>query len=139
MGRMEQQVQRAVEAAKARPMNRQLVVEGSLGKISFSNAKTPKPLLNLKRQESYDGHASRGNKPKIHDTAVGRKTVLKDIEGVYSVLMKMEDHERRMPPPPTEESSGDEIQGHMDWRSRIQELNRQLWEALKVLEPINPR
>ena len=46
MQRMEQQIQRAVEAAKARPKARQLVVEGSLGKIAFSNSKTPRPLLN---------------------------------------------------------------------------------------------
>ncbi|KAK2071673.1 hypothetical protein P8C59_006079 [Phyllachora maydis] len=52
MQRMEQQVQRAVEAAKNKPKNKQLVIEGSLGKISFSNAKTPKPLLNIKRSDS---------------------------------------------------------------------------------------
>ncbi|EEY17372.1 topoisomerase II [Verticillium alfalfae VaMs.102] len=50
--RMEQQVQRAVEAAKNKPKNPQLVIAGSLGKISFSNSKTPKPLLNIKRTES---------------------------------------------------------------------------------------
>lgn len=137
MRRMEQQVQRAVEAAKARPANRQLVVEGSLGKISFSNARTPRPLLNVKRHDSYDATAQRGARPKTQTTAAGRKAVLKDIEAVYSSLMKMEDHERKMPPPPTEESSADEIQGHMDWRTRIQDLNKRLWEDLKVLEPIS--
>ncbi len=49
---MEQQVQRAVEAAKNKPKNKQLIIEGSLGKISFSNAKTPKPLLNIKRADN---------------------------------------------------------------------------------------
>ena len=55
MQRMEQQVQRAVEAAKTKPKNKQLIIEGSLGKISFSNAKTPKPLLNIKRRDSSEG------------------------------------------------------------------------------------
>jgi DNA topoisomerase 2-associated protein PAT1 len=50
--RMEQQVARAVAAAKARPKASQLVLEGSLGKISFSNAKTPRPMLNIKKAES---------------------------------------------------------------------------------------
>lgn len=126
MRRMDQQVQRAVEAVRNKPKNKQLVMQGSLGKISFSNAKTPKPLLNIKRQE-------------IHETKAERTSVLRDIERLYSTLMKMEDHERRMPPPPTEESSGDEIQRHIEWRSRIKELNDSIWKGLKVLEPIMPK
>lgn len=52
MQRMEQQVARAVAAAKAHPKASQLVLEGSLGKISFSNVKTPRPMLNIKRLDS---------------------------------------------------------------------------------------
>jgi len=40
MQRMQQQVQRAVEAAKLKPKNKQLIIEGSLGKIS---SVTPRP------------------------------------------------------------------------------------------------
>lgn len=132
MRRMEQQVQRAVEAAKAKPKNRQLVIEGSLGKISFSNAKTPKPLLNLRRNDLGVP------RPRTAEAVASAKSVLKDIENVYSTLMKMEDHERRMPPPTTEESSADDIEAQMIWRQRIQELNARLWNDLKVLEPIDP-
>lgn len=139
MRRMEQQVQRAVEAAKARPKNKQLVVEGSLGKISFSNAKTPKLLLNIKRQENHDPYSASAGRAKAHETIAGRKAVLRDIEALYSTLMKMEDHERRMQPPPNEESSADEIQSHMEWRQRIQELNKRLWIELKVQVPIDSR
>lgn len=135
MRRMEQQVQRAVEAAKSRPKNKQLVVEGSLGKISFSNAKTPKPLLNLKRPDNVDARS----KPRLSESAAGKISSLRDIEAIYITLMKMEDHERRMPPPPREESSGDEIQNHMDWTKRLGDLNQQLWAELKVHEPIDPR
>lgn len=130
--RMEQQVARAVEAAKARPKNKSLVMEGSLGKIAFSNSKTPRPLLNIKRTDS---EARMRQAPKPAD----RKTALRHIEHLYSTLMKLEDHERRMPDPPTEESSPDVIEGHMKWRSAMQELNQQLWEALKVMEPIHPK
>lgn len=130
--RMEQQVARAVEAAKARPKNKSLVMEGSLGKIAFSNSKTPRPLLNIKRTDS---EARTRQPPKPAD----RKTALRHIEHLYSTLMKLEDHERRMPDPPTEESSPDVIEGHMKWRSAMQELNQQLWEALKVMEPIHSR
>ncbi|KAK9414341.1 putative mRNA decay factor PAT1 domain-containing protein [Seiridium unicorne] len=134
--RMEQQVQRAVEAAKNKPKNKQLVIEGSLGKISFSNAKTPKPLLNIKRTES-SGDARPGSAHRsvsIND----RKVALRAIEDVYSILMKMEDHERTMPPPnpsPTPEA----IQEHDEWRAIAEKLNGQLWDALKIHEQIDPR
>lgn len=136
--RMEQQVQRAVEAAKLKPKNKQLVIEGSLGKISFSNAKTPKPLLSIKRQESSNNGPMGAGKGKVPDAIATRKSVLRDVENIYSTLLKMEDHERKMPAPTTEESSGDEIQEQMDWRQRIQELNGELWAELKVMEPIDP-
>ena len=133
--RMEQQVQRAVEAAKARPKNRQLTVEGSLGKIAFSNSKTPRPLLSFKRQE---------NEAKLHGkgaklTGADRKAILRNIESCYATLMQMEDHERQLPPPPTEESNPGAIQRHIEWRERHRELNAQLWSDLKVMEPIQEK
>lgn len=138
--RMEQQVQRAVEAAKAKPKNKQLVIEGSLGKISFSNAKTPKPLLNIKKPENSDARPNApGRRPsRIANDAADRKTALRDIEAIYGILMKMEDHERNMPPPLGEESDPEEIQLHMEWRQKIQDLNQKLWRSLKVMEPIMP-
>lgn len=147
MQRMEQQVQRAVEAAKLKPKNKQLVIEGSLGKISFSNAKTPKPLLNIKRHESGDANnrpknatrqQSSKNVAQTTLSASDRKTVLKNIEAVYSTLMKMEDHERRLPPVPTEVSSETAIHQHLEWRHTMEELNKNLWRDLKVMEPIIP-
>ncbi|EXJ78812.1 hypothetical protein A1O1_09214 [Capronia coronata CBS 617.96] len=134
MQRMQQQVQRAVEAAKLKPKNKQLIIEGSLGKISFSNAKTPKPLLNIKRQESSDARPATAKKEV---SASDRKTILKNIEAVYTTLMRLEDHERTMPPPPTE-GDADSIQAHLDWRQKMQELNSTLWQELKVLDPIVP-
>ncbi|KAL1798773.1 hypothetical protein ACET3X_002810 [Alternaria dauci] len=133
MQRMEQQIQRAVEAAKARPKARQLVVEGSLGKIAFSNSKTPRPLLNLKRPETND------KLPKNHKSSIAdRKEALRNIEAVYKTLMQMEDHERAMPPPIQEGSPPEAIQAHMEWRSKIEALHQQLWLNTKIMEPINP-
>ncbi|KAI5378847.1 hypothetical protein J4E82_002298 [Alternaria postmessia] len=133
MQRMEQQIQRAVEAAKARPKARQLVVEGSLGKIAFSNSKTPRPLLNLKRTENND------KLPKNHKSSIAdRKEALRNIEAVYKTLMQMEDHERVMPPPIQEGSPPEAIQAHMEWRSKIEALHQQLWLNTKIMEPINP-
>ena len=136
MQRMQQQVQRAVEAAKLKPKNKQLIIEGSLGKISFSNAKTPKPLLNLKRPDSAEPRPSsskKGHELKGSD----RKTVLKNTEAVYNTLMRLEDHERQMPPPPQERDM-DAAQAHIEWRQETQRLNGQLWDELKVLDPIVP-
>ncbi|USW57023.1 Putative mRNA decay factor PAT1 domain-containing protein [Septoria linicola] len=130
--RMEQQVARAVEAAKSRPKNKSLVMEGSLGKIAFSNSKTPRPLLNIKRPDSADIRKQHPLKP------ADRKSALRDIENLYSTLMRLEDHERDMPPPPNEESPPEVIEGHMRWRSAMQELNEQLWSALRIMVEINP-
>jgi len=137
MQRMQQQVQRAVEAAKLKPKNKQLIIEGSLGKISFSNAKTPKPLLNLKRQESGDPRPASARKATNAVSTSDRKAILKNIETVYTTLMRMEDHERRMPPPPAEENA-DAVQAHVEWRQELQRMNAELWDALKVLDPIVP-
>jgi DNA topoisomerase 2-associated protein PAT1 len=143
MQRMEQQVQRAVEAAKNKPKNKQLVIEGSLGKISFSNAKTPKPLLNIKRHDSAadaqrPGSAAARDR-KAHQAGVSgsdRKTVLTDIENVYNTLMKIEDHDRHISPPVNDDINPDLVGLHMDWREKAQKLNQQLWHQLKVHEPI---
>ncbi|KAF2492270.1 hypothetical protein BU16DRAFT_108707 [Lophium mytilinum] len=142
MQRMEQQVQRAVEAAKAKPKNKQLVIEGSLGKISFSNSKTPKPLLNIKRPDHGDGTQGSGRRPSgvnAHGSPIiDRKTTLRNIENVYDCLMKLEDHERRMPPPLAENSDPQTIQAHMEWQTQTQKLHETLWQDLKIMEPINP-
>ncbi|KAB2581200.1 DNA topoisomerase 2-associated protein pat1 [Lasiodiplodia theobromae] len=137
--RMEQQVQRAVEAAKAKPKNKQLVIEGSLGKISFSNAKTPKPLLNIKKPEGEGRPNGAGRRPsRAHHDVADRKATLRNIENVYNILMKMEDHERNMPPPLNDGSSPAQIQEHMEWQHKVQELNQKLWQSLKVMDPIMP-
>ncbi|KAK4100790.1 hypothetical protein N658DRAFT_426809 [Parathielavia hyrcaniae] len=132
MQRMEQQVQRAVEAAKNKPKNKQLVIEGSLGKISFSNAKTPKPLLNIKRTEST-GEAHRPGSAHKHIPSGGdRKSDLRSIERIYTTLMEMEDHDRSMPPPPANDAGPEAIQTFVSWNSEAQVLNNKLWESLRV-------
>ena len=140
MHRMQQQVQRAVEAAKAKPKNKQLVIEGSLGKISFSNAKTPKPLLNIKKSETSDAAPRPGSK-KLPQPALGttdRKAILKTIEAVYASLMKIEDHDRRIPPQPLNERDPASAEPYIEWRQTFKKLNQKLWVDLKVMEPIIP-
>lgn len=138
--RMEQQVQRAVEAAKAKPKNKQLVIEGSLGKISFSNAKTPKPLLNIRRHDSSDVTQRQNIKraPQAPLSTTDRKAILKNLEAVYSTLMRIEDHDRRLPAPPTEDSDPATVQNVVNWQQTFQDLSQQLWMELKVTEPIMP-
>ena len=137
MQRMQQQVQRAVEAAKLKPKNKQLIIEGSLGKISFSNAKTPKPLLNIKKQEGADSRPTSSRKGLNAANPSDRKAILRNIEAVYSTLMQLEDHERHMPPPP-QEGNADAVEAHIKWRQELTRLNNSLWQALKVLDPIVP-
>ena len=128
MQRMEQQVQRAVEAAKNKPKNKQLVIEGSLGKISFSNAKTPKPLLNIKRAEN----TGEAQPPKQAYHSGDQKSELRTIERVYTTLMQMEDHDRNMPPPPANDAETEAIQQFVAWNSEAQLLNNTLWESLRI-------
>ncbi|KAI0854348.1 topoisomerase II-associated protein PAT1 [Daldinia vernicosa] len=137
MQRMEQQVQRAVEAAKNKPKNKQLVIEGSLGKISFSNAKTPKPLLNIKRTESSTDTNRPGSGHRSHPTTgTDKKETLQNIEKVYLTLMKMEDLDRNMPPPPSNGNSDPDFERRAEIQLQLQQLNEQLWAELKVHEPI---
>lgn len=132
--RMEQQVQRAVEAAKNKPKNPQLVIAGSLGKISFSNAKTPKPLLNIKRTESETQRPSTGKKaPEI---GLDRKRILRNVEKVYDTLMKIEDHARFVPPPLSGQHDPELEEKHKEWAIGLDALNAKLWDELKVHEPI---
>ncbi|KAI0538247.1 topoisomerase II-associated protein PAT1 [Xylaria digitata] len=132
--RMEQQVQRAVEAAKNKPKNKQLVIEGSLGKISFSNAKTPKPLLNIKRTEggTESNRPASGQRTQPASKGHDKKDTLRDIENVYLTLMKMEDLTRSMPPP-----NGSTDQNIAEKQDEYNKLNEQLWNHLRVHEPIS--
>ncbi|KJZ79963.1 hypothetical protein HIM_00677 [Hirsutella minnesotensis 3608] len=134
--RMEQQVQRAVEAAKNKPKNPQLVIAGSLGKISFSNAKTPKPLLNIKRTESEAPRPSTGKKSPVQEKALDRKRILRNIEKVYDTLMKIEDHVRLIPPPLTGQPDAELEEKHKEWAAGLEAYNAKLWDELKVHEPI---
>ncbi|CAK7568618.1 MAG: DNA topoisomerase 2-associated protein pat1 [Sporothrix epigloea] len=161
MQRMEQQVQRAVEAAKNRPKNKHLVIEGTLGKISFSNAKTPKPLLKIKRPEATvatAGHSSTSeagsDRPanshhraaqstSTQGHAIDRKTILSNIEKVYATLMQIEDHARSMPPPATEQEDTEVTQRRFEWADELEALRSKMWRDLKVHEligetPIHP-
>lgn len=131
--RMEQQVQRAVEAAKNKPKNPQLVIAGSLGKISFSNAKTPKPLLNIKRTESETGRPPSAKKPST-DASLDQRAVLRNVEKVYSTLMKIEDHVRMIPPP----GAGEELEKrHLEWKLTLDTLNAKMWDELQVHHPVD--
>ncbi|KAG8527590.1 uncharacterized protein KY384_007743 [Bacidia gigantensis] len=127
MHRMQQQVQRAIEAAKAKPKNKQLVIEGSLGKISFSNSKTPRPMLNIKRND---------NLPQVSLNATDRKSILKNIEAVYASLMEIEDNDRRAPPQPLNGEDATTSDHYHLWQQTYEELNEKLWSELRVKEPI---
>lgn len=130
--RMEQQVQRAVEAAKNKPKNPQLVIAGSLGKISFSNAKTPKPLLSIKRTESEHQRANN----KKGSATLDRKTILRNVEKVYQTMMRIEDHVRLIPPPMTNPADEELQNKHKEWATILESYNAKLWHELKVHEPI---
>lgn len=132
--RMEQQVQRAVEAAKNKPKNPQLVIAGSLGKISFSNAKTPKPLLNIKRTES---DTPKPVAKKENTTTLSRRQILRNVEQVYNTLMKIEDHIRAIPPPLNESSPKELHQKHTEWKSILEPLSAKLWDELQVHHPVD--
>lgn len=131
MQRMQHQVQRAVEAAKVRPKNKQLILEGSLGKISFSNARTPKPLLNMRRAEGSENIKSASSSLESTD----RKSLLRNVERVYEDLMQLEDHERNTVMA-SSEVDPEAVEARALWQQQAAALNQKLWQDLKVLEPI---
>ena len=133
--RMEQQVARAVAAAKARPKASHLVLEGSLGKISFSNVKTPRPMLNIKKPDSHV-HEARATQRSTFSSA-DRKSLLRVIETVYDVLLELEMHERdrtKLPPLLSDQPPSD---AHIEWDSKRDALATKLYAEMKVLEPID--
>ena len=130
--RMEQQVQRAVAAAKARPKANQLVLEGSLGKISFSNVKTPRPMLNIQRANENQPTRKAGT---IY-TGADKKALLRAIESIYDTLLELEMHERFIPPQfPGQHPSVE----HIEWQNKRQNLVGKLWTQMKIMDPIDPR
>ena len=147
MQRMEQQVQRAVEAAKAKPKNTQLSIEGSLGKIALSNSKAPRAVLSIKRPESGD-HTNRqhhaATRSVSHRNVKGEpdasdaRTTLRNIEAIYTTLMKIEEDARKEPAPPSPGADSDRVDQHVEWSARMSSLTEQLWRDLKVHEPVDP-
>jgi len=137
--RMEQQVQRAVAAAKARPKASQLILEGSLGKISFSNVKTPKPLLNIKRPElsSTNTDTTKKNQKAAYDS-LDRKHLLKSLEDVYDNLLELELLERAHHLALQDQSNRSEAVVE-EFQQKRGTLLGNMWRALKIMEPINPR
>ena len=147
MQRMEQQVQRAVEAAKAKPKNTQLSIEGSLGKIALSNSKAPRAVLSIKRPESGD-HTKRqhhaatrsvsNRNVKAEPSASDARTTLQNTEAIYTTLMKIEEDARKEPPPPSPGADPELVDQHVEWSARMHALTEQLWRDLKVHEPVDP-
>jgi DNA topoisomerase 2-associated protein PAT1 len=138
MQRMEQQVQRAVEVARQKQKPKDLNFAGSLGKIAFSNSKTPRPLLNIKTPDNlHPPHPAR-RLSRQHNPAAERRETLRNIENIYLSLMAMEDHERQRAPLPRDNPDTVSLQRHMEWRETLHNLNKQLWNDLKVMEPVNP-
>ncbi|KAF3224206.1 hypothetical protein TWF106_004407 [Orbilia oligospora] len=131
--RMQQQVQRAVAAAKARPKASQLVLEGSLGKISFSNVKTPKPLLSIKKQDST-GIVEPGQKPAHAFAGIDRRSILAAAEDIYRCLLDLDSHERKHPGPSLTGQQPDA--NTIQWFEVRDALIAKLWRSMRIMEPI---
>jgi DNA topoisomerase 2-associated protein PAT1 len=92
-------------------------------------------LLNIKRAESETQRPASGKKSPTA-SGLDRRTILRNVEKVYSTLMRIEDHVRVIPPPLTA-AADDELQArHRDWAMALDALNSKLWTELKVHEPI---
>ncbi|KAK6345962.1 hypothetical protein TWF730_010300 [Orbilia blumenaviensis] len=131
--RMQQQVQRAVAAAKARPKASQLVLEGSLGKISFSNVKTPKPLLSIKKQDSVS-LVEPGQKPAHSFAGIDRRSILAAAEDIYRCLLDLDSHERKHPGPSLTGQQPDA--NTIQWFEARDGLIAKLWRSMRIMEPI---
>ncbi|EPS40236.1 hypothetical protein H072_5988 [Dactylellina haptotyla CBS 200.50] len=135
--RMQQQVQRAVAAAKARPKASQLVLEGSLGKISFSNVKTPKPLLSIKKQDSTGPVDPNQKVPASNFAGIDRRSILSAAEDVYRCLLDLDSHERKHPGPNLTGQQPDAAT--IQWLETRDALIAKLWLSMRITEPFKEK
>lgn len=139
--RMQQQVQRAVAAAKSRPKATQLALEGALGKISVKTVKNPRQVLRVNKSEAKQDSPGKKQERKNgaiakSDTSANQKMTLMRIENIYDTLLELEEADRikpRAPPPGELEDLAAE-----GWRVRTASLSEKLWQELKVMAPIDP-
>ncbi|ANB11105.1 Pat1p [Sugiyamaella lignohabitans] len=109
--RMQQQVQRAVAAAKEHPKKEQIAPEGALGKISVGGGKQPRKALNVAGSASnIPSSPSTSSSAKVEalkkltltsstsqSGTYTKKGLLRSIENVYTILLEIESVERSRP------------------------------------------
>ncbi|BFZ62519.1 DNA topoisomerase 2-associated protein pat1 [Saitoella coloradoensis] len=130
--RMQNQVQRLVAAAKQKQAQRKnsSSLQGTLGKIVASSVRTPKQLLSVSKSISTD---SLGKDAKTAPalSKEGHRNTLRSIENVFDLLLELEERQRKQPNPEDEEAFA-------EWQGKHDELIQQLWDELRVMDPIDP-
>lgn len=120
MLKMQQQVQKIIASAKARPKSTSLAMEGSLGKLSFSRVRQPKQVLNVKMPEG-------GNSLRKQS----KREALQNIETVYSILLSLE-HTGRQSPADTASALDRQV-----WEDRMSQLTEQIWSSLHIMDNVD--
>lgn len=157
MIRMQQQVERIVQNRKERVEKsaQGAALEGALGRISLSNTKTPRQMLQVDAvkdevtktgEETGTGHAQDAVRQALKGASLGndgaaglqkrppltKLEVLSILESLYDLVLSLEQSRRNAPANAKEAEEG----GAVEWRQNRDELTAKLWTELRVLEPL---
>ncbi|KAJ7623338.1 topoisomerase II-associated protein PAT1 [Roridomyces roridus] len=146
MQRMEQQVERIVSNARRREEEKGLhslhSLQGALGKTSGRSYKAaPRQLLQVDDPSTNEGAAKEAAKLS-HETLgfaqtsnvvrkdpLTRREVLTILEGLYDVVLKVEQLRRDQP-------NSEDDEATREWQTEFDDMVEQLWDGLRVLVPL---
>jgi DNA topoisomerase 2-associated protein PAT1 len=151
--RMQQQLQRIVNDAKRRPKLAQVSLEGALGKITSLTVRNPRQVLQVPsahtEKQSEDETTETVNETTTPDAATpppaepkskvySKRSVLKLVEDIYTILLELEQMRRQGPPKVAEsdERRGDAevlaIDASEVFRQKYNSKLDSLWATLRL-------
>jgi DNA topoisomerase 2-associated protein PAT1 len=151
--RMQQQLQRIVNDAKRRPKLAQVSLEGALGKITSLTVRNPRQLLQVPsahtEKQSEDETTETVNETTTPNAATpppaepkskvySKRSVLKLVEDIYTILLELEQMRRQGPPKVVEsdEHRGDAevlaIDASDVFRQKYNSKLDSLWAAIRL-------
>ncbi|KAI9227045.1 MAG: topoisomerase II-associated protein PAT1, partial [Piptocephalis tieghemiana] len=131
--RMQQQIQRIVQDARARTKKSQVSKEGALGKVSVLSARNPKQSLQIAASKSPG--SSVPPSPKGEEGR-GRHEALLATERVYELVLGLEQMVRTRPPPPRSSLDEEGYEATMRWNERYEQEAQRLLEEIGLAERV---
>ncbi|KAI8885035.1 hypothetical protein K501DRAFT_216361 [Backusella circina FSU 941] len=157
--RMQQQLQRIVNDAKRRPKLAQVSLEGALGKITSLTVRNPRQVLQVPSSHTEKSNEHHHDETVEAETTTpdatttppptaetkskvySKRSVLKLVEDIYSILLELEQMRRQGPPKVQEERNGDAeilaIEASELFRQKYANKLDSLWATLRLSKENN--